>query len=187
MPASVRTRLLWMRWQRAGLRLALVIVLLAGWWWWRDRHPSATSAPIDHGDERFVARVIDGDTLLLASGERVRLLGVNTPETKHPDRPVEPFGEEAHQFTREMVEGQTVRLEFDRERYDRHGRLLAYVYVAAECLNERLIEAGLSKAQVQYPYSHAMKQRFLKAEATARARQRGLWQLPASAQTENDE
>src|SRR4030042_6833798 len=76
-----------------------------------------------------VKRVIDGDTLLLTNGERVRLIGVDTPETKHPKKPVERFGKEAYLFTKEMVEGKEVRLEFDQQRKDRYGRLLAYVYL----------------------------------------------------------
>ena len=69
---------------------------------------------LTHGDFEVVERVVDGDTLLLASGERVRLIGVDTPETKHPKKPVERFGKEASDFTRQMVEGKRVRLEFDQ-------------------------------------------------------------------------
>src|SRR5687767_4616129 len=68
------------------------------------------AAPID-GNYRFVERVIDGDTLVLASGERVRLIGVDTPETKHPRKTVQHFGKEAAAFTRRVVEGRRVRLE----------------------------------------------------------------------------
>ena len=60
-----------------------------------------------------VKRAIDGDTLLLTSGERVRLIGVDTPETKHPQKPVQYFGKEAYLFIKGMVEGKEVRLEFD--------------------------------------------------------------------------
>jgi len=75
-----------------------------------------------------VERVVDGDTLLLAGGTRIRLLGVDTPETKHPDRPPEPLGFEAAAFTRSHVENRYVKLRFDRERRDRYRRVLAYVY-----------------------------------------------------------
>jgi len=70
------------------------------------------TAPL-HGSYRVVERVIDGDTLLMENGERVRLIGVDTPETKHPNKPVQHFGKEAAAFTRRMVEGKRVRLEFD--------------------------------------------------------------------------
>jgi micrococcal nuclease len=81
-----------------------------------------------------VKRVIDGDTIMLESGERVRLIGVNTPETVHPKKAVEAFGKEASAFTKRTVEGKLVRLEFDplaggREQKDRYKRTLAYVFL----------------------------------------------------------
>jgi micrococcal nuclease len=93
--------------------------------------------PPDHavtqGDFDVVERVVDGDTLVLQSGERVRLIGVDKPETKHPSKPVQYFGKEASAFTRRMVERKRVRLEFDqantaRGHKDRYGRTLAYVF-----------------------------------------------------------
>ena len=70
-----------------------------------------------------VKRVIDGDTILLSNGERVRLIGVDTPETKHPSKPVEYYGKEATAFTKKMVEGKFVRLEYDWQERDKYGRL----------------------------------------------------------------
>jgi micrococcal nuclease len=122
-----------------------------------------------------VERVVDGDTLLLADGVRVRLLGVDTPETKVPDLPVDPLGVEAAEFTQAYVEGKQVTLKYDLERRDRYHRVLAYVYLGDWCLNEELIRAGYSRTQTQHPYSHAMKRRFLAAENEARAARRGLW------------
>ena len=122
-----------------------------------------------------VERVIDGDTLLIAGGHRVRLIGVDTPETKHPDRPVDPLGIKAAQFTREHVEGQQVTLRFDRERRDRYHRILAYVFVGDWFLNEELIRAGHSRAETRFPFSQAMKRQFEKAEEAARESRRGMW------------
>ena len=123
-----------------------------------------------------VKRVVDGDTLLLEGGTRVRLLGVDTPETKHPDgRPPEPFGPEATEFTRRHVEGKVVNLQFDRERRDQFDRVLAYVYRDNWMLNEELIRAGLSRAETRFSYSSAMKRQFKTVEAEARENQRGLW------------
>lgn len=122
-----------------------------------------------------VERVIDGDTLLLDSGHRVRLLGVDTPETKHPDRPPELFGPEASEFTRALVEGRDVLLEYDRERLDQYRRILAYVHVDGQLLNTRIIEAGFSRAETRFPYRADRKKEFQKAEAAARAQRRGLW------------
>ncbi len=125
-----------------------------------------------------VKRVVDGDTLLLEDGERIRLFGVDTPETKIPNQPPEPFGLEATEFTTQFVAGQTIRLEFDAERYDKYGRTLAYVYVGNRMLNEELILAGLSPAQLQYPFRNDMKRRFAAAEQVARSRGVGLWSVP---------
>jgi micrococcal nuclease len=169
---SFRSRRLLARRRVRGLLVfvALLLVVAARLWLWPLPKPGARPART-----AVVLRVVDGDTLLLAGGERVRLLGVDTPETKRPDHPVQPLGPEAYEFTRAGVEGRTVRLEFDRERRDVFGRLLAYVYRDEWFLNEELIRAGLGKAQLQYPYSEVMKRRFRDAEHHARLHRRGLW------------
>jgi micrococcal nuclease len=138
---------------------------------------SYDSAPFSFDAEESyrVQRVVDGDTLVLADGTRVRLLGVDTPETKHPDIPPEPLGAEASEFTRRHIEGRTVTLQFDRERRDRYHRVLAYVYLDDWMLNEELIRAGFSRAETRFPYSTAMKRRFRTAEKEARENNRGLW------------
>ena len=137
----------------------------------------ASNFSFDSAGPYLVERVVDGDTLLLAGGTRVRLLGVDTPETKHPRRPVEPLGPEASKFTRAHVEGRKVMLKFDRERRDRYRRVLAYVYLGEWCLNEELIRAGYSRAETGFPYSSVMKRRFRAAEQNARDARRGLWGL----------
>lgn len=152
--------------------MLLVAVLLAvsAWVW---RRPAAPET-LDPGTYR-VERAVDGDTLQLANGARVRLIGVDTPETKHPDRGVEFYGPEAADFTHRLVAGREVRLEFDRERTDRHGRFLAYVYVDDLFLNEELIRRGFGRAALQFPYSSQKKRLFKQAEAEAREARRGLW------------
>jgi micrococcal nuclease len=165
----------------AWLILLIVVVLIAVQYFGGEQ---GDAPPVDVGDtERtyVVERVIDGDTLLIAGGERLRLLGVDTPETVHPSGPVERLGPEASLFTKRLVEGKSVRLGFDKERKDRYGRLLVYVYVDGRLLNEELIRAGLGEAQLQYPYSNAMKRRFQQAEEEARQARRGLWALPVEA------
>lgn len=123
-----------------------------------------------------VERVIDGDTLVIEGGQRVRLIGVDTPETQHPNEPVDPLGAEATQFVRSLVEGRAVRLDFDRERLDRYNRLLAYVWLPdGRLLNEELIRAGYSAAETRFPYRRDMQKRFLAAEEQARNNQRGRW------------
>ncbi len=151
--------------------LALVVLRL-----WQG--PSSPRRPDALREGTYVVeRVVDGDTLLLANGARVRLQGVDTPETKKPNHPVEPFGPEASAFTRRFVAqgGGTVRLQFDRERLDRYGRFLAYVWVGDRMLNEELVRAGLATAELQYRYSSTMKRRFGRAEEEARAARRGIW------------
>ena len=125
-----------------------------------------------------VVRVVDGDTLLLENDERVRLIGVDTPEVVHPQKLVEPFGPEATEFTRSHVEDRLVVLKYDRERRDRYRRILAYVYVEDWFLNEELIRAGLGTAELKYPYSQRMKTRFKSAEKSAKNARLGIWSAP---------
>ncbi len=113
--------------------------------------------------------------MLLENKVRVRLLGVNTPETKAEDRPIEPWGPEASEFTKKMVSGKLVTLEYDRERLDDYGRTLAYVYVDGRMLNEAIIEAGFSAAVTRHPYRSDRKKLFEEAEARAKAKQIGIW------------
>jgi micrococcal nuclease len=121
-----------------------------------------------------VKHVVDGDTLLLTNGERVRLIGVDTPETKHPQKPVEHFGEEAYRFTQRMVEGKKVRLEYDQTRRDRYGRILAYVYLMdGTFLNAEIIKQGYGFAYTKYPFKYLNE--FRKYEREARENGNGLW------------
>lgn len=122
-----------------------------------------------------VERTVDGDTLLLTNEARIRLLGADTPETVKPNHPVEPWGPEATEFTKAFVTGRDIRLQFDRERTDRYGRFLAYVWVGDQMLNEELLREGLAKFLPQYPYSSAMKRRFSQAEQEAKDARRGIW------------
>jgi micrococcal nuclease len=157
------------------LRAVVVVALLALALWQFRGDNGAPPAPHEPGAVALVRRAVDGDTLLLADHTRVRLLGVDTPETKRPEAPVEPWGPEAHEFTRARVEGREVRLEFDKERYDKYGRVLAYVYLGDWFLNEELIRAGMGRAITNHPYSEAMKRRFRAAEREARDNRRGIW------------
>lgn len=139
----------------------------------RDRN-DGNSDELVEGDYT-VQRVVDGDTLLLTSGERVRLLAVNSPESVRPDHPVEAWGEEASDFTRQFIGKQQVRLTFDREKFDQHDRYLAYVWVADKLLNEELARAGLAKVNTHYDNDPAIERRLKKAEDAARRDKRGIW------------
>src|SRR5262245_7201389 len=81
-----------------------------------------------------ITRGIDGDTVVVDSIGTVRLIGVDTPETVDPRRPVGYFGKEASEFTTRLATGKQVRLEFDQDRTDRYGRTLAYVYLQPDDL-----------------------------------------------------
>jgi len=123
-----------------------------------------------------VERVVDGDTLLLVGGERVRLIGVDAPESVHPSRPVERFGKEAAAFTRRLVEGQRVRLEHDPQgsARDKYGRMLAYVYLPdGTLLNLEIIRQGYGSVYTRVPFS--MMERYRDAQREARDAGRGLW------------
>jgi micrococcal nuclease len=164
----------WRRWVVAAAVVALVLLRI-----WQEGDPSGPNS-LDEGPHA-VARVIDGDTILLANHARVRLLGADSPETKHPSLPPQPWGAEATDFTRAFIGEQPVRLAFDRELKDKYGRFLAYVYVDDRMLNEELLRAGLARALLQYPYSDEMKRRFQKAEAEAKAAKRGIWSATSGA------
>jgi micrococcal nuclease len=118
--------------------------------------------------------VIDGDTVELEGGERVRLIGVNTPESVDPRRPVERFGKEAFEFTRRLAEGKALRLEYDAETRDQYGRTLAYIYLPdGTLLNAEIIRQGYGFAYTRFPYRRT--QEFVALEREAREHGRGLW------------
>ena len=129
------------------------------------------------GRPALVVRVIDGDTVEVrfrGGLERVRLIGVDTPETVAPGEPVECFGREATAFTRRWLEGRRVRLELDVELRDRYGRLLAYVWAGGELFNEVLVREGYAQVAT-FPPNVRYVDRFLAAQREARREGRGLW------------
>jgi micrococcal nuclease len=156
----------------------LVVILVAARYWNLDPLPDEPS-PVAEGTHE-VRRVVDGDTLLLESGDRVRLQGIDTPETVKEDTPVEQWGPEASAFTKQFVRdaGRQVRLTFGRERLDQYDRLLAFVWHDETLLNEELVRAGLARARLNYRYSQTMKRRLRAAEEEAKAARRGIWSDP---------
>ena len=128
-------------------------------------------------DFYLCTRVVDGDTIIVdmnGKEERVRLIGVDTPETVHPNKPVEYFGKEASEFTKNMVEGKRVRLEYDWQRRDKYGRLLAYVYLQdGTFLNAEIIKQGYGFAYTRFPFKYL--EEFRQYEREARENGRGLW------------
>jgi len=124
-----------------------------------------------------VTRIVDGDTIYVDLGgrvEKVRYIGMDTPETHHPTRGEEPGGREATAVNRRLVEGQTVRLELDVRQRDRYGRLLAYVYVGETMVNAELVRLGYAQVMTVPPnVRHARL--FLELQREAREAGRGLW------------
>ncbi|MBW7651353.1 thermonuclease family protein [Anoxybacillus sp. ST4] len=125
-----------------------------------------------------VIRVIDGDTVDVrfsnGATSRVRLIGVNTPETVHPQKSVEKYGKEASNYTKKRLTNQTVTLEFDAGVKDKYGRLLAYVWIGKELFNETLVKDGYAHVMTIQP-NVKYQQRFIQAERKARQEKKGLW------------
>jgi endonuclease YncB( thermonuclease family) len=133
-----------------------------------------TPTPPAHVQSVVAKRVIDGDTLELSTGETVRLIGVDTPETKDPRKPVQYFGKEATAFTQRTVAGKRVHLEHDQQRHDKYGRTLAYVYLEnGTFVNAEIIKQGYGFAYTRYPFKYL--EEFRKLEREAREAKRGLW------------
>lgn len=123
----------------------------------------------------IVQRVVDGDTVVLETGEKVRYTGVNTPETVDPRRPVQCFGKEAKVFNTKLVLGQTVRLERDVRDKDKYNRLLRYVYLSdGTMVNETLVREGYAMVET-VPPDVKYKNIFIQAQQEAREAKRGLW------------
>jgi len=140
-------------------------------------------------DNMLVKRAVDGDTLVLESGERVRLIGIDTPElhasnklnrdaqrSKQDTKTIQEMGKRAAEFTRNLVEGKRVRLEFDVDKYDKYKRLLAYVYLISDgtFVNARIIEEGYASVMT-YPPNVKHADEFVKLYREARENNRGLW------------
>lgn len=124
--------------------------------------------------EAKVVRVIDGDTIEIEGGERVRYIGIDAPETVEPQKPVECFGPEASNKNKELVEGKTVRLEKDMTDRDKYNRLLRYVYVGENLINTELVQLGFARAWA-YPPDVKYQNEINAAEQTAKKIKSGLW------------
>ncbi len=121
-----------------------------------------------------VKRVVDGDTIELENGQKVRYIGINTPETVDPRRPVQCFGIESSLANKKLVEGKAVTLEKDVSETDKYGRLLRYVYLGNVFVNEYLVRNGFAQVS-SYPPDVKYQNIFLKAQQEARRIRLGLW------------
>lgn len=136
----------------------------------------------------LVTRAVDGDTLVLENKERVRLIGIDTPEMHESNKlnrdaqrsgqdveTIKQLGRQSYAFTKKLVEGKRVRLEFDVERFDKYKRILAYVYLEdGTFVNARIVQEGYASLMT-YPPNVKYADLFLKLYQEARQNQRGLW------------
>lgn len=148
---------------------------------------SSRSQPVQAGAVK-VSYAIDGDTIKLSDGEHVRLIGIDTPESRYNDKTMRDskrskkdiniilgMGKLASKFTRGLVQGKSVRLEFDVEKRDRYGRLLAYVYLEdGTFVNAKIVEEGYAHVMTISP-NVKYADLFLKLQNEAREKRKGLW------------
>jgi micrococcal nuclease len=164
--SDVDGRLLWRDSQRMRDALALAMVLVAA-------APTFAWTTV----EATVVHVDDGDTIdvwIDGRRERVRYIGIDAPEIAHDGVGGERGGEAATRLNQALLRGRRVRLEFDRERRDRYGRLLAYVWVGNVMINVELVRRGYARV-LTIPPNVRHERWFARAEAEAQAGHRGLW------------
>ncbi|MEJ8305898.1 thermonuclease family protein [Saccharibacillus sacchari] len=139
-----------------------------------------TATSVDGRVKASVERTVDGDTFIAiledGSRERVRMLLLDTPETKKEGTPVQPFGPEASEYTKKLLGGQQVELEFDEEQRDQYGRMLAYVYLNGEMVNEKLLEQGLARVVVYQPNDKYIDG-FREIQNRAKQQKLGVWSI----------
>jgi micrococcal nuclease len=163
------------RYARSACALAVLAALTVGCSGTAARAP-ASGRPAGT-DEVPVTKVTDGDTIHVTyqgQDERVRLIGIDTPEVPWYGGRGECFGVEAGLFARNRLSGRSVRLAFDHDRRDRYGRLLAYVYLGRELFNLTLVRLGYARAD-PVPPDTRMAPQLAQSEAQARMAWRGLW------------
>lgn len=162
--------------RRRELIPALVVIAVALAAAWVHRHPGGPAQPT----AGTVSRVVDGDTFVLSAGGtsyRVRVLGIDTPETVDPRKPVQCFGPQASTYAKHLLTGRRVILRYDRVVHDVYGRLLAYVWVAGPhplFLDADLVARGYART-LSIPPNTAHAAQFARLQSQAIVAGRGLW------------
>ena len=158
--------------------IVVLLTLLASLFFSKNFVHNKTPITKESGDslpeQSFVTRVVDGDTIITEDGLRIRYIGINTPETKHPAKPVEYFGREASEFNKNLVAGKKVKLKYDIQKFDKYGRVLAYVYVDDIFVNAKLVEEGYAQVFTVPPNVKYINL-FLILQEKARSDKKGLW------------
>lgn len=139
---------------------------------------SSQNGPEDT-EQVHIERVVDGDTFVAKDKNnetvKIRLIGVDTPETVKPNTPVQPYGKEASNYSKEKLTNQDVFLEYDKEKEDRYGRVLAYVWLDKKTMfNEQLVKEGLAREKYFAP-NGKYKNVFEEAESAAKAEHKNIW------------
>lgn len=125
-------------------------------------------------DEVYIDRIIDGDTVKTAAGDSIRLLGVDTPEIDWENNRSEFYADEARNFSAKNLLGESVVLEYDQEKEDHYGRILAYVIKDGENFNQKLLENGYANLMIVEP-NDKYEAEFKKAAQKARKSRLGIW------------
>ncbi len=137
---------------------------------------AGTLSIIGHNRWVQVADVYDGDTFRTSKGEKVRLLGINTPEIAYNDKPGQPMGNVAKQRLTELLSGRLVQLQTDKEKRDTYGRTLAHIFLRnGTWINAQLVREGLAHVYIFAPNFRRVNA-LMRAEAEARINKRGIWQ-----------
>jgi micrococcal nuclease len=124
--------------------------------------------------EGEVKEVIDGDTIMLQSGEKVRYIGIDAPEMKSPPKKGRYYGKESYNLNKELVEGKKVRLELEEQKRDFEGRLLAHVFLGDLLVSTELVKQGQARVAT-FPPNIKYEELLIKMEKEARKNKRGLW------------
>lgn len=165
--------------------IAVIAIIVLGFQYFNHsgpfKHSGGEQAATSMEDKEavIVKRVVDGDTFVAIDKDnreiRVRMIGMDTPETVKPNTPVQPYGREASNYTKKHLNKQKVYLEFDKERKDQYGRYLAYVWLDENHMfNEELVRQGLAREKYFAPngkYRDMLKE----AEKEAKQKRLNIW------------
>jgi micrococcal nuclease len=157
----------------------LIIMLLTACQAGEPQAPTARDIGIPFKAQKVVVeRVVDGDTFVIKGGEKVRLIGINTPESVEPRKPVEYYGKEASKYTQQRIEGKTVFIQLGSTPKDKYDRVLAWVWTDdGSFLNAELVAEGYAQVYTfQDNPEHA--EYLLELQRIAREEKRGLWGQP---------
>jgi micrococcal nuclease len=125
--------------------------------------------------EAVVAHVVDGDTVVLANAQKVRLLGIDAPEMEREGQPADFLAHKAKQVLADLAQGKRLRLEYDRLRYDRYGRTLAYLFLPdGTNLSREMVRQGLAHVYT-VPPNMRFREELLAAQREAISAHRGIW------------